>query len=73
MKALKRELTDLQRHPEPDLEVFKSCGMIVREAAEKAAKQGYVELYEKYKNVRHCSPPGRLGHIGAYRACHQAG
>ncbi len=63
LKNLKKELLDLQRHPEPDQGTFESCGIIVREAAEEAAQHGRIDLYEQYKNVRHCSPRDGLAFL----------
>ena len=50
------ELTDLQAHPEPDQDVFEGCASVIREAAGRAAKAGFIDLYERHKRVRLCTP-----------------
>jgi excisionase family DNA binding protein len=50
------ELTDLQAHPEPDQGVFEGCAAVIREAADRAAKAGFIDLYERHKRVRLCTP-----------------
>jgi excisionase family DNA binding protein len=50
------QLTDLQAHPEPDQGVFEGCASVIREAADRAAKDGFIDLYERHKKTRFCSP-----------------
>ena len=60
MKAwLKRqiaELIELQAHPEPDQAVMEGCATVIREAADRAATAGLLDLYEQHKRVRACTP-----------------
>lgn len=56
---LKKELTRLQelnKHPDPDLGIHESCGISVREAADKAAQAGNMDFFDRYKNVQATTP-----------------
>jgi excisionase family DNA binding protein len=50
------ELSELRAHPDPDLQVFEDCAAVVREAADQAADVGLLDVYERFKSVRFCSP-----------------
>ena len=50
------ELIHLQGHPEPDQALFELCASVVREAADRAAKAGLLDIYEQHKNERFSTP-----------------
>ena len=51
------ELIELQAHPEPDQAVMEGCAAIVRQAADRAAKAGLLDLYEQHKRIRAVHAP----------------
>jgi excisionase family DNA binding protein len=56
---LRKQINELSAslgHPEPDEPLFEGCAAIVREAADRAAKDGFIDLYEQHKRVRTCTP-----------------
>jgi excisionase family DNA binding protein len=65
------ELTELQAHPEPDRGVFEGCACVVREAADRAAKDGFIDLYERHKKTRFCTPRDALAVLNAMLAALQ--
>ena len=65
------ELTDLQAHPEPDQDVFEGCASVIREAADRAAKAGFIDLYERNKKTRFCTPRDAMAVLNSMLAALQ--
>ena len=62
------ELTKLQGHPEPDEALLELCAHVVREAADRAAKAGLLDHYDRHKDEQYCTPRGAVAILNSMLA-----